>query len=83
MKKLTKDEKYIGGDVPGFFGVLHTWGRTLNYHPHIHYVVTGGAWSKQDRDWHPSRTDFYLPVKAMSKIFREKYRDLRCVTMDS
>ncbi len=75
MKKLTKDEKFIGGDVPGFFGVLHTWGRTLNYHPHIHYVVAGGAWSKADNKWHPSRPNFYVPNKALSRIFRAKFKD--------
>jgi hypothetical protein len=75
MKKLAKDDKFIGGDVPGFFGVLHTWGRTLNYHPHIHYVVAGGAWSKDDHIWHPSRSDFYVPNKALSRICRAKFKD--------
>lgn len=73
MKKLTPDPKYIGGDLPGFFGVLHTWGRQLQYHPHIHYIVPGGAILKKDGSWHPSRVDFYLPVRAMSKIFRAKF----------
>jgi len=73
MKKLTPDPKYIGGDLPGFFGVLHTWGRQLQYHPHIHYIVPGGAILKEDNSWHPSRIDFYLPVKAMSKIFKAKF----------
>jgi hypothetical protein len=75
LKKLAPDEKYIGGDLPGFFGVLHTWGRQLSYHPHIHYVVPGGAFSKDDGLWHSSRVDFFLPVKAMSKIFKAKFRD--------
>jgi hypothetical protein len=75
MKKLAVDEKFIGGDLPGFFGVLHTWGRQLQYHPHIHYIVSGGAVSKRDGLWHPSRIDFYLPVKALSKIFKAKFRD--------
>ena len=75
MKKLTPDPKYIGGDLPGFFGVLHTWGRQLQYHPHIHYIVTGGAILKKDGSWRPSRVDFYLPVRAMSKIFRAKFCD--------
>ena len=75
IRELAKDDRHIGGDLPGFFGVLHTWGRTLSYHPHIHYVVTGGALSTQDRTWHPSRIDFYLPVRALSKIFRAKFRD--------
>jgi len=75
IKKLALDEKYIGGDLPGFLGVLHTWGRQLAYHPHIHYVVPGGALSKKEQKWHPSRIDFYLPVKAMSRIFKAKFRD--------
>jgi hypothetical protein len=75
IKKLALDENYIGGDLPGFFGVLHTWGRTLEYHPHIHYVVPGGALSSTNSLWHPSRIDFYLPVKALSLIFKAKFRD--------
>jgi hypothetical protein len=76
IKKLALDRKYIGADLPGFFGVLHTWGRTLQYHPHIHYVVSGGAIRSTDHSWHPSRTDFFLPIKALSVIFRAKFRDL-------
>jgi DNA-directed RNA polymerase subunit RPC12/RpoP len=75
IKKLAPDQHYLGGNLPGFFGVLHTWGRTLQYHPHIHYIVPGGALSTTDGRWHPSTTDFYLPVKALSKIFRAKFRD--------
>jgi len=75
LKTLAADTKYIGGDMPGFFGVLHTWGRKLQYHPHIHYIAPGGAFSKKDYRWHPSRLDFYVPVKALSKIFKAKFRD--------
>jgi hypothetical protein len=75
IKKLAPDEHYIGGNLPGFFGVLHTWGRTLEFHPHIHYVVPGGALSTTDGLWHPSRIDFYLPVRALSQIFKAKFRD--------
>ena len=75
MRKLALDQHYIGADLPGFFGVLHTWGRTLQYHPHIHFIVAGGALSSSDGRWHPSATDFYLPVIALSKIFRAKFRD--------
>jgi hypothetical protein len=76
IKKLAADPKYIGADMPGFFGVLHTWGRQLPYHPHIHYIVPGGAFSKSDGKWYCSRIDFFLPVKAMSKIFKAKFRDI-------
>ncbi len=43
LKVLAADPKHIGGDLPGFFGILHTWGRQMHYHPHIHYIVT--RWS--------------------------------------
>jgi len=72
IKKLALDENYIGGDLPGFFGVLHTWGRTLEYHPHIHYIVPGGALSTSDGLWHPSKIDFYLPVRALSVMKYKK-----------
>ncbi len=76
LKKLILDEKYMGADLPGFFGVLHTWGRQMPYHPHIHYLAVGGAFSKKDGRWHPTSKDFFLPVRALSKIIRAKFRDL-------
>jgi hypothetical protein len=76
IKKLAPDPKYIGADMPGFLGVLHTWGRQMPYHPHIHYIVPAGALSKADGKWYCSRIDFFLPVKAMSKIFKAKFRDI-------
>jgi hypothetical protein len=75
LKLLAADPKFIGASKPGFFGVLHTWGRTLEYHPHVHYVVPGGGLSDDGQSWLPSRTDFYVPVKALSKIYRGKFRD--------
>jgi hypothetical protein len=75
MKKLAPDPKFIGADLPGFFGVLHSWGSMLQYHPHVHYVVPGGAISSQDQSWHPSSQSFYLPVHALSRIFRAKFYD--------
>ncbi len=61
MKKLVPDEKFIGADLPGFFGVLHTWGRTLEFHPHIHYIVPGGALSTSDGLWQPLQDRFLSP----------------------
>jgi len=75
LKRLASEPTYFGGDIPGFFGVLHTWGRQMHYHPHIHYIVPGGALCRTDGLWHSSRTDFYLPVRALSIIFKAKFRD--------
>ncbi len=65
----------MGGNAPGFFGALHTWGRQMQYHPHIHYVVPGGTLSKSEEKWYPSSSGFYMNVRALSMIFRAKFRD--------
>jgi len=75
IKRLAADPKYVGTKSPGFFGVLHTWGRTLDYHPHVHYVVPGGGLSDNGSRWLPARADFFVPVRALSKIYRGKFRD--------
>ena len=75
MKLLARDPRFVGGDLPGFFGVLHTWGRQLQFHPHIHYVVPGGAIDSRTGEWMPARNKFYLPVRALSVIVRAKFRD--------
>jgi hypothetical protein len=71
-QKLAQDPRFIGGQV-GMVGVLHTWGRTLSYHPHVHYLVPAGGIDKHG-NWLPARNAFLLPVKALAKIFRAKFR---------
>jgi len=53
-----------------FFGILHSWGQTLVYHPHIHFVVAGGG-IVGDKLLQPKyNSKFLFPVKAMSRVFR-------------
>lgn len=73
IQKLAQDSRFVGGRM-GMVGVLHTWGRNLSYHPHVHYVTPGGGIA-EDGSWKPSRANFLLPVKALSRIFRAKFRD--------
>ena len=75
LKRLAKDERFIGTDLPGFTGVLHTWGRQLQYHPHIHYIVPGGGLSADRSAWLPSRANFFVPVKALSLIYRALFKE--------
>jgi Putative transposase/Transposase zinc-binding domain len=75
LKRLAKDERFIGTDLPGFTGVLHTWGRQLQYHPHIHYIVPGGGLSQDRTTWQPSRAHFFVPVKALSPIYRALFKE--------
>lgn len=74
IKTLAKDPRFIGGDCSGFFGVLHTWGRQLQYHPHIHYVVPAGALDRASSRWKSAQDQFFLPVRALSRLFRGKFK---------
>jgi hypothetical protein len=75
IKALAADPKYIGTPRAGFFGVLHTWGRQLPYHPHLHYVMPGGGPSADGEHWLAARADFLMPAKPLSRLFRGKFRD--------
>jgi hypothetical protein len=75
LKRLAKEERFIGTRLPGFTGILHTWGRQLHYHPHIHYIVPGGGLSKDRSAWLPSRANFFVPVKALSPIYRAVFKE--------
>jgi hypothetical protein len=44
-------------------------------HVCVHTIVPGGAISNRDRQWHASSAGFYLPVRALSTIYRAKFRE--------
>jgi hypothetical protein len=68
---LGADPRYLGGEL-GLLCVLHTWTRTLIYHPHVHCLVPAGALAG-DGSWRPARKSFLLPVRALSRLFRGKF----------
>lgn len=69
--------EYLGGEV-GFTGVLHTWGETMILHPHLHFVMLGGA---QVRDvegrygWRSAKPGYLFPAVALSRDYRERLCD--------
>ena len=64
--------RYNLGATPGLISVLHTWTQTLEYHPHIHAIVTGGGLSLDGERWISSRPNFFLPIRKLSEVFRGK-----------
>jgi Putative transposase/Transposase zinc-binding domain len=74
LKRLAKAQRCIGTALPGFTGVLHTWGRQLQYHPHLHSIVPGGGLSKDRSAWLPSSANFFVPVKALSPLYRALFQ---------
>ncbi len=73
LLKLALDPRFVGAQI-GMVGVLHTWTRQLLYHPHVHFIVTGGGLSDDGR-WRCSRPDFLVHEKPLGIIFRAKLRD--------
>ncbi len=42
LKQFAQNPDHLGANI-GFFGIIHTWGQNLEYHPHIHFLVSGGG----------------------------------------
>jgi hypothetical protein len=59
----------------GVTAVLHTWGQTLMDHHHLHCIVSGGGLSADGSQWRGVRSGYLFPIRALSKVFRAKYRD--------
>ena len=62
---------YLGASV-GILACLHTWGRDLDQHPHLHLLITGGGWTLTGA-WKAVTGDLLLPYRIVRKIFLAKY----------
>lgn len=71
LQQLLADARYLGGEI-GILAALHTWGRTLSFHPHVHMLVTGGGMSSAG-EWQSVKKDFLLPVGVIKAKFRGKW----------
>ncbi len=67
---LLEDQRYLGA-TPGILMTLHTWGRQLNMHPHIHCLVTSGGLTASN-EWRPVTNDYLLPIRVVKSLFRGK-----------
>jgi hypothetical protein len=64
--------KHLGAEI-GMISILHTWGQNLLLHPHIHCVIPAGGLSQDHSRWVRPRYPFFLPVKALSRVFCGKF----------
>jgi hypothetical protein len=72
VRTIAADRKHLGAEI-GLVAVLHTWGQTLQYHPHVHCVVPGGGPSRDGTRWIACRPGFFLPVRVLSRLFRRLF----------
>jgi putative transposase/transposase-like zinc-binding protein len=69
---IAADPQRLGVTL-GFFCVLHSWGQSLHFHPHLHCVVPGGGLSADHQRWVAGRRKFLLPVRVLSSLFRRLF----------
>ena len=69
---IARDKRHLGARI-GFTAILHTWGQNLQFHPHLHCVVTGGGLSTDSRRWIEASPTYFLPVGVLGKLFRGKF----------
>jgi hypothetical protein len=74
LTTIAADLKHLGADI-GVTAVLHTWGQNLDHHPHVHCIVPGGGISPDGTQWVPSRRNFLLSVRVLSRLFRRLFLD--------
>jgi hypothetical protein len=72
LATIAADPRHLGAKL-GMTMVLHTWGQTLQHHPHVHCVVPGGGPSLDGTRWVACRPGFFLPVRVLSRLFRRLF----------
>ena len=66
LVEVARNPKHLGADI-GFFGILHTWGQNLLFHPHIHCVIPGGGLAPDRTRWIHSRRIILLTCEGARK----------------
>ena len=69
LRIIGQDPKHLGAKL-GFFGILHTWGQALVYHPHVHFIIPGGGIALDGSCWVPSRPRFLVSQRVLATLFR-------------
>ena len=74
LLELSADRKYLGAK-PGIIQVLHTWNQELDYHVHMHCIISGGGLTPDHRI-RKSSPKFFIPVRVLRDKFKGKYLSL-------
>jgi hypothetical protein len=71
LLEIAADPSHLGARI-GALAVLHTWSQNLRHHPHLHCLVPSGGLALDHSRWVATRPNFFLPVRALSRMFRGK-----------
>lgn len=71
---LSRDKRFVGA-TPAILMVLHTWSTDIQYHPHVHMLVSAGGVTEDGNHWAiPMNIKWLISVKALSKLVRNRFR---------
>ena len=73
LLELSADKKWLGA-TPGIIQVLHTWNQEMDYHVHMHCIVSGGGITG-DFKLRKSKGKFFIPVFVLRDKFKGKFMD--------
>lgn len=68
---LSQDPQFLGA-TPGLICALHTWGRSLCLHPHIHCLITAGGLNDENQ-WQTNKKNIFIPVRVLRSLFMKKF----------
>lgn len=71
LKDFGLNDKQLNGEL-GMTSVLHTHTRRLDYHPHCHIVVPGGAVDRRRRQWKKVTGKYLFNGRALARVFRAR-----------
>lgn len=71
LLELSRDKKYLGA-TPAIIQVLHTWGQDLQFHPHVHCIISGSGLTPGMK-LVSGRKKFFIPVKVLGAKFKGKF----------
>ena len=71
LLELLHNPRHLGA-MPGLLMSLHTWGRNLSHHPHVHCLLSAGGLDAQQH-WRACKPDFVVPLKPLQMMFRGKF----------
>lgn len=80
LHEFAKDPKYLGA-TPGILSALHTWGRPLVLHTHVHALVSLGGINGEGK-WVEPKKKHLFPQKPVMMVFRGKLRAAISTAMD-
>ena len=74
LKTFYQNPKYLGA-IPGILLALHTWGRSMNLHPHLHVLISHGGLNSNG-EWIKPKKKHIFPQEPVMRMFRGKLLSL-------